>query len=233
MKTIAIMQPYFLPYIGYFQLMAAVDRFVVLDDVNYINRGWVNRNRLLLNGSARTFTLPIRGASQNKLICDIELVGEQGWRDKLIRTMQHAYGQAPCYAHVSALMECLVNYPSMRLDEFLLNSLRAIVRYLSLEVEIVSTSRVYKNAHLKSEERILDICRQERADVYINPIGGENLYERASFMEQGIQLKFLRSRPVSYTQGKGEHIPWLSILDVLMFNESFAVRQLLTEMDLV
>ena len=114
-----------------------------------------------------------------------------------------------------------------------LNSLRAIVRYLSLEVEIVSTSRVYKNAHLKSEERILDICRQERADVYINPIGGENLYERASFMEQGIQLKFLRSRPVSYTQGKGEHIPWLSILDVLMFNEPPAVQQLLAEMDLV
>ncbi len=143
MKTIAIMQPYFLPYIGYFQLMAAVDKFVMLDDVNYINRGWVNRNRLLLDGSARTFTLPIRSASQNKLICDIELVGEQSWRDKMIRTVRHAYGQAPCYAHVSALIERLVNYPSMRLDEFLLNSLRVITRYLSLEVEIESTSRVY------------------------------------------------------------------------------------------
>ncbi len=233
MKTIAIMQPYFLPYIGYFQLLAAVDKFVVLDDVNFINRGWVNRNRLLLNGVAHTFTVPLCGASQNKLICDIELVSELNWRDKLTRTIRQAYGQAPCYARVSALIGCLVNYPSVRLDEFLLNSIRQIVNCLSLDVEIVSTSRIYKNAHLKGQERILDICRQERADVYINPIGGESLYDRASFLEQGIKIHFLRSRPVSYPQGKDEHIPWLSILDVLMFNEPSAVRQLLAEMDLV
>lgn len=233
MKTIAIMQPYFLPYIGYFQLLAAVDKFVVLDDVNFINRGWVNRNRLLLNGVAHTFTVPLCGASQNKLICDIELVSELNWRDKLIRTIRQAYGQAPCYARVSALIGCLVNYPSVRLDEFLLNSIRQIVNCLSLEVEIVSTSRIYKNAKLKGQERILDICRQERADIYINPIGGESLYDRDSFLEQGIKIHFLRSRPVSYPQGKDEHIPWLSILDVLMFNEPSAVRQLLAEMDLV
>ena len=230
---LAIMQPYFLPYIGYFQLMAAVDKFVVLDDVNYINRGWVNRNRLLLNGLPHTFTLPIRGASQNKLICDIELVSERNWSDKLIRTIRQAYRQAPCYAHVSALIERLFHYPAVRLDEFLLNSLREILHYLSLEVNVVSTSRVYKNEHLKGQERILDICRQEQADGYINPIGGENLYDRASFLEQGIQLLFLRPRPISYPQGKGEYIPWLSILDVLMFNEPFAVRLLLAEMDLV
>src|SRR5712692_557565 len=162
MKTIAIMQPYFLPYIGYFQLLAAVDKFVVLDDVNYINRGWVNRNRLLLNGVAHTFTVPLCGASQNKLICDIELVSELDWRDKLTRTIRQAYGQAPCYARVSALIGCLVNYPSVRLDEFLLNSIREIVNCLSLEVEIVNTSRVYQNKHMKGKERILDICRQER-----------------------------------------------------------------------
>jgi hypothetical protein len=233
MKTIAIMQPYFLPYIGYFQLLAAVDKFIVLDDVNYINRGWVNRNRLLLNGATHTFTVPLRGASQNRLICDIELVSEQNWRDKLMRTFQQAYGQAPCYATISALLERLVNYTSARLDEFLLNSLREIVHYLSLEVKIVSTSRVYNNAYLKGQERILDICRQERADIYINPIGGVDLYDRARFLEEDIKLYFLRSRPVSYSQGKGEHVPWLSILDVLMFNEPPAVRKLLAEMDLL
>lgn len=233
MKTIAIMQPYFLPYIGYFQLLAAVDKFVVFDDVNFINRGWVNRNRLLLNGEAHSFTVPLRGASQNRLICEIELVGEQGWRDKLMRTTRQAYGQAPCFAQVFFLLERLINYPSVRLDEFLLNSLREVVCYLSLEVDIVSTSRIYQNAHLKGQERILDICRQERADVYINPIGGESLYDRPSFLEQGIKIHFLRSRPARYPQGKDEYIPWLSILDVLMFNEPPAVRQLLAEMDLV
>lgn len=233
MKTIAIMQPYFLPYIGYFQLMAAVDKFVVLDDVNFINRGWINRNRLLLNGVAHTFTVPLRGASQNKLICEIELDDDQGWREKLLRTIRQAYGKAPCYAQAYPLMESLINYSSVRLDEFLLNSLREIVRYLSLEVEIVSSSRIYKNTHLKGQERILDICRQERASVYINPIGGVDLYGRASFLEQGTQLYFLRSRPISYPQEKGEHVLWLSILDVLMFNEPSAVRRLLAERDLV
>ena len=229
MKRIAIMQPYFLPYIGYFQLMAAADKFVVFDDVNYINRGWINRNRLLLNGVAHTFTVPLRSASQNKLIFEIELDDNQSWREKLLRTIRQAYGKAPRYMQAYALMESLINYPSIKLDEFLLNSLREIVRYLSLDVKIVSSSRTYNNAHLKAQERILDICRQEQASTYINPIGGVDLYDRDDFSKQGVQLYFLRSRPINYSQGKGEHIPWLSIMDVLMFNEPDTVRRLLTE----
>ncbi len=233
MRSIAIMQPYFLPYIGYFQLMAAVDKFVVLDDVNYINRGWINRNRLLFNGAAHTFTVPLRGASQNRLICDLELVDERHWRDKLMRTIRQAYGAAPCYAPVSALLENIINYSAVRLSEYLVNSLREIVCYLSLETNIERTSHVYQNAYMKGQERIQDICRKERANVYVNPIGGLDLYDRASFLEQDIRLNFLRTRPISYSQGKGKHVPWLSIVDVLMFNEPSAVRKLLGEMDLI
>ena len=227
------MQPYFLPYIGYFQLMAAVDKFIIYDDVNYINRGWINRNRLLLNGVSHTFTVPLSRASQNRLICDIEVNDEQNWRIKLLRTIQQAYGQAPYYAQVSTLLEDVINYPSIRLDEFLLNSLREVVRYLSLNVEIVSSSRCYKNAHLKGQDRILDICRQEGADIYINPIGGVELYDRNNFSTQDVSLLFLQAHPISYSQGKSEHVPWLSILDVLMFNEPNTVRQLLTVMNLI
>ncbi len=233
MKTIAIMQPYFLPYIGYFQLLAAVDKFIVLDDVNYINRGWINRNRLLLNGVAHTFTVPLRGASQNRLICEIELDDNQGWREKLLRTIRQAYGKAPCYTQISALLESLINYPSTRLDEFILNSLREITRYLSLEVDIVNTSRIYENSHLKGQDRILAICQQECANVYINPIGGMDLYDRSGFAARELSLYFLCSRPISYSHGKGEHVPWLSIIDVLMFNEPSVVRKLLAETDLV
>jgi len=233
MQTIAIMQPYFLPYIGYFQLMAAVDRFVVFDDVNYINRGWINRNRLLLNGTAHTFTVPLRGASQNKLICEIELVNDDGWHDKLLRTIRLAYGKAQFYPQVWMLMEGIIRHPMRRLDEFLLNSLREIAGYLSLKTEIVGSSRVYGNANLRGQERILDICRQEGAERYVNAIGGETLYDRAQFCREGIELKFLRSRPISYAQGGGEFVPWLSILDVLMFNPQPEARRLLDEMDLV
>jgi len=230
---LAIMQPYFLPYIGYFQLLAAADKFVVLDDVNYINRGWINRNRLLLNGVAHTFTVPLRGASQNRLICEIELDDAQDWREKLLRTIRQAYRRAPCYVQASALLESIINHPSTRLDEFLLNSIREIVSYLSLEVEIVASSHIYQNTHLKGQERILDICRQEHASIYINPIGGVDLYDRASFSKYDLSLCFLRSRQVGYSQGKGEHVPWLSIMDVLMFNEPSVVRRLLAERDLV
>lgn len=233
MKTIAVIQPYFLPYIGYFQLVASVDKFVVLDDVNYINRGWVNRNRLLMNGAAHTFTVPLRGASQNRLICDIELVDEPDWRDKLLRTIRQAYGRAPCYGQVAPMLERVVNYPSLRLNEFLCNSLREVTQYLSLDVEIANTSRSYQNANLKGQERILDICRQERADAYINPIGGVCLYDRAAFLQQGVALHFLRPRPLNYRQAKAEHVPLLSMMDVLMFNDTSAVRQLLMERDLV
>jgi len=232
MKKLAIMQPYFLPYIGYFQLMAAVDMFIVFDDVNFINRGWINRNRVLLNGAAHMFTVPLRGASQNKLIHEIELTDEQYWREKLLRTLHQAYGKAPWYGQVSILIEKLINHPTIRLDEFLLNSIREIAGYLSLEVEIVGTSRIYNNANLKGQTRILDICRQERADMYINPIGGVDLYDRTSFAQHELTLNFLQSRQTIYSQGKCEHIAWLSIIDVLMFNEPTAVRQLLTEIDL-
>lgn len=122
-KRLANMQPYFLPYIGYFQLMAAVDKFVIFDDVNYINRGWINRNCLLMNGKAHTFTVPLRAASQNKLICEIELLDEQHWRDKLLRTMYQAYGKAAYYKQTDGLLERVINYPTTKLDEFLLNSL--------------------------------------------------------------------------------------------------------------
>jgi hypothetical protein len=229
---LGIMQPYFLPYIGYFQLIAMVDKFVLLDDVNYINRGWINRNRLLLNGSAHTFTIPLVGASQNKHICEIELVTEENWREKLLRTIRIAYAKAPYFEKTFYLIEEIINYPTKKLDDFLFHSICKIAKFISLDdKKIIRTSRIYNNKCLKGEERILDICLQEKADMYINPIGGVDLYDQNTFLEKGIQLHFLQSRPITYQQGKYEYVPWLSILDVLMYNEIAVVQQLLFEAD--
>lgn len=233
MTSVAIMQPYFLPYLGYFQLIAAVDKFVVLDDVNFIQRGWINRNRMLMNGAPHLFTLPLRGASQNRLICDLELVGDGVWREKLLRSLRQAYGRAPCYAQVSGMLEQMLHFPSVRLDLFLLNSLQLVMRYLALDTAVVSTSRLYGNAGLSGEQRIIDICRREGASDYINPAGGVSLYQRAHFEQHGIALHFLNSRPVAYPQGKNQHISGLSIVDVLMYNAPSAVQQLLKEKDLL
>lgn len=233
MKTIAIMQPYFLPYLGYFQLIAAVDKFVVLDDVNFIQRGWINRNRMLMNGAPHLFTLPLRGASQNRLICDLELVDDGAWRNKLLRTLHQAYGRAPYYAQVSGMLDDMLGFPSVRLDLFLLHSLQLVMRYLGLDTALEPTSRSYGNAGLSGEQRIIDICRREGASDYINPIGGVGLYQGAHFEREGIALHFLQSRPVIYPQGKNQHISGLSIIDVLMYNAPVAVQHLLKEKDLL
>jgi hypothetical protein len=188
---------------------------------------------MLLNGASHTFTLPLRRASQNKLICEIERDDNQRWREGILRTIHHAYSRAPNYGKVSVLLETIVSYPAILLSEFLVNSLREISCYLSLELDIVNTSRQYQNVELKGQERILDICLQENADCYINPIGGIDLYDRSSFAERSIKLYFLNSRPTNYSQGEQGHIASLSILDVLMFNDVQSVSQLLKERDLV
>ncbi len=221
------MQPYFLPYIGYFQLLSSVDKFVVFDDVNFINRGWINRNRILLNGKAHLFTVPLRRASQNKRICDLDIVADSDWSEKLMRTIQQAYLKAPYYLEVLSTVEDIVYFDTLKLDEYLLHSITSIARLLPIETEIVPTSRVYANATLHGQDRILDICRRESALVYINPIGGTELYDRNRFSRAGIELKFLRPMQTSYRQSSNEHLPFLSTLDVLMHNGVEGTRKLL------
>ena len=225
--TLAIMQPYFLPYIGYFSLLKAVDRFVVYDDVAFINRGWVNRNQILVGGKAHLFTIPLREASQNKKIREIELDESTRWREKLLRTVEQTYKKAPHFAPAYSLLAQVLQTPAGTIADLALNGLRAVNEYLGLRTELVPTSTVYQNSHLKAQERILNICRREGADRYINPIGGMELYDKSTFAEAGIELFFIQSEKVEYPQFGGEFVPWLSILDVLMFNSPTQVHALL------
>lgn len=231
--TIAIMQPYFLPYIGYYQLIKAVDKFVVYDDVNYINRGWINRNNILVGGKAHLFTIPLKDASQNKLIHEVALAEDAQWRKKLLKTIQQSYQKAPCYSNVYPVIESIVQYDTSTISELALQSLIQVNEYLGINTEIVPSSTVYANADLKAQDRILDICQQEQATRYINPIGGMELYDRQKFAEAGIELFFIKSSSVSYPQFKNDFVPWLSMLDVLMFNDVSTIHELLTAYELI
>ncbi len=230
---LAVMQPYLLPYIGYFQLMAAVDRFVLFDDVNYIQRGWINRNRILLDGRPHRFTLPLRGASQNRRICEIERMDDPSWAPRLLRIIHQAYGRAPYYAAVAPLLERILGNPAVLLADYLRHSLEAVHNHLGLGCELVPSSRVYGNAALRGQDRILDICLQEGAEFYINAIGGAALYDCDAFGAQGVSLRFLRSHQTNYPQWGDAHLPWLSIIDALMFNSISELRRLLCEHDLL
>ena len=232
-KKLAIMQPYFLPHIQYFQLISAVDTFVIYDDVHFINRGWINRNRILLKGVPYMFTIPLQAASQNKLICEIQLSNYNLWQTKALRTLALQYKKAPCYSSVMPLLEKIFRYQATHLTEFILSSLKEVVQYIGLKTVIKPTSRIYENSHLHAQTRILDICKSEYAQIYINTSGGRNLYDSDVFIENGIQLKFLSSQPSKYHQNQAEFIGSLSIIDVLMFNELEVIRSMLKDYKLL
>lgn len=230
---LAIMQPYIFPYIGYFQLIKAVDKFVIYDDVNFINRGWINRNRILVNGKDSLFTIPLKEASQNKLINEIEVNWDDAWKSKWLKTLEQSYKKAPYFQQVRPIIEQTLEQEKTIFSEIIVENLKLINAYLGITTEIISSSSIYQNTELKAQTRIVDICVQEKANHYINPIGGIELYQKEVFEEQGMQLNFIKSKPVQYPQLKNDFVPWLSIIDVLMFNSVEQIQTFLDSYELV
>jgi len=229
------MQPYLFPYIGYYQLMHAVDRFVVYDDVTFIKQGWINRNRLLINGQPSFFVVPAKNASSFVLIRDTPVDDSpqhREWVAKLLKTFENAYRRAPEFPRVFPIVEAVFAAPATRVAEIAVASLKLVAEYLELRPVWVDSSTIYDNAHLKGEERVLAICRAEGATQYVNPPGGEELYSRDRFDAQGVELRFLRPRPIEYPQFGAPFVPWLSIVDVLMFNTRDAIRSFMCQYDL-
>jgi hypothetical protein len=228
---LAIMQPYLFPYLGYFQLVAAADRFVFFDDVNYINRGWINRNRVLLGDEVHYMTVPLSGASQTRKINEIDIQPRDLWLRKLLESIRHAYAKAPHYARVSQLLGDVLGSTATStvtsIGTLASRSVVDVARYLKLDTDFVMSSAPYGNAALKGEQRLLDICAKERADCYVNLPGGKDLYAPDTFASAGVELRFIEPALPPYPQhGKTFH-PGLSILDVLMFNDPDEARAML------
>lgn len=229
---VAIMQPYFFPYIGYFQLINAVDKFIIYDDVNYINKGWINRNNILVNGKSNLFTLPLKEASQNKKINEIVLIEDTKWKLKFLQTISQNYKKAKNFESVFPLIEKSINSEEKNISKYNTIQIKTICEYLNITTEIISSSTIYNNRHLKASERILDICLKEKAKIYINPSGGTNLYSVEYFMTKGIDLVFLKSKSIIYKQLSNDFIPWLSVIDLLMFNDINSLTYILKQFEL-
>jgi hypothetical protein len=229
---LAIMQPYVFPYIGYFQLINTVDKFVILDDVNYIMRGWINRNSILVNGNEHLFSVPVKKASQNNLIFECEL-GEYKWKIKFLKTLEFSYKKAPYYKDCINIISSILLNDEKNLSTWLTFQIKQICSYLNIKTLIVESSRLYSNQHLKAQTRIIDICSQEKATVYYNSIGGRELYNSMEFGKNNIELKFLKAVPVSYPQGNSEFVPFLSIIDVMMFNSVNSIQEMLNKFELI
>ncbi|MCF6185623.1 MAG: WbqC family protein [Bacteroidales bacterium] len=232
---IAIMQPYLFPYIGYFQLINAVDKFIFYDDVNFIKQGWINRNNILVVGNKYVFSLPIEQISSFKKINEtkINLNIYKKSKQKLLKTIQQSYKKAPFYEDVMILIENVLNFESKYISDFAKQSIIGVCTFLEIKTEIIKSSEIYNNDNLKSVNRVIDICKKEVATHYLNPIGGIELYNKQKFKEQNLELNFLKSKEVIYKQFNNLFIPNLSIIDVMMFNSKDEIKQMLLEYELV
>lgn len=219
------MQPYFLPYIGYWQLIQAVDKFVVLDDVNYINRGWINRNRIADKGEPHWMTLPLVGASQNRLISEINLLPDDGWKSRLIKKVEDSYRGEPLFQPTMQVFREVVQCAQGNLSVYLAASIQRICDLLGLAAEIIPTSRIFPKEDLKGQHRILDICIRLGADEYLNPPGGRDLYDSELFAGRGIKLMFLGApQPDLGLKSGSQGGETLSILDTIMMNPMEVIR---------
>lgn len=223
---IAIMQPYFFPYIGYFQLIRAVDLFIVYDNIKYTKKGWINRNQMLVNGKAEIFTIPLKSDSDSLDIGERKL-SEDFDREKLLKKILGAYRRAPNFAKTFHLVEEIVRCADPNLFHYLHHSLHRICEHLEISTQIKVSSEVPIDHSLKSQEKVLALCRAVGATSYVNAIGGLGLYAQQEFLKNGVDLKFIRSNPFEYAQFGEPFVPWLSIIDVMMFNLNPVIKHLI------
>lgn len=232
MMKIGIMQPYFFPYIGYFQLIKSVDVFVIYDNIKYTKKGWINRNRMLQNGKDVMFSLPLKNDSDSLDVCERELSTDFN-RDKLLNQIKGAYRRAPYFEQTYLLVESIVRYKDSNLFRYLHNSIVSTCNYLGIDTDIKISSEIANDHSLKNQDKVLSLCEALGANTYINAIGGMELYSKERFSNKGIDLKFIKSKPFEYAQLGAEFVPWLSIIDVMMFNSAKTIQEQFIEFDLI
>ena len=227
---VAIMQPYLFPYLGYYQLAAAVDHWVFYDDVMFIKKGYINRNSLLVNGTAYRFSVPIRDQSQFRPINEHHAIPPF---DGILKTISQAYAKAPSFSCIFPMIQSVLDGRETSIARIAGASLHAVFDYLGIPLQATWSSEIPGHQHLKGQDRILSICKSLEASEYVNPIGGLELYDEDTFTTRGIGLRFHRMRPVFYPQGCHPFVPNLSMIDVLMHNDRDGVMLLLRECDLI
>ena len=240
---LAIMQPYFLPYIGYFQLINSVDRFISYDNVSYTTRSWINRNRVLIrSGSIAYITVPVKHSGSDTYIHSIRIDNSQNWRQRILRTLYLNYRYAPFFEESFPLMEKLLIEHYDMISALNRKSLALICRHLGIDTLFIDDSGRYSaieeqlktaEASDKKHSRIISICKQEMADIYVNAIGGEKLYSKDIFMSEKINLLFIKTGQFRYNQNQSIFHPNLSIIDVLMYAGVKKTKEFLNLYELV
>ena len=215
---IALMQPYFLPYLGYFQLIAASDCFVLYDNVQFIKNGWIERNRYLLEGEPKWFGLPLAKGSHSQLINQRQ-VSPHFDIDTVISRLAFAYRNAPHAERTLTWLEALLKLPAGNVAEFNELALRSCCSLLRIHTPIVRASEWAPVSHAKGQARVIETIRAIGGTRYLNPVAGGAMYDSVEFADAGYALELLEPELGAYEQLGKPFVPALSILDLLMFND--------------
>jgi len=235
-SSLSIMQPYIFPYIGYFHLIESTDQIVFYDDVSYIKQGWINRNRILSNGKPLTFTIPLSKASSFELISntfinkDIYAI----WKTKFLKTLKQSYSRAPFFEPVFTLISSVLDADYESVSDLAISSVALVYKFLDREIRYTTSSICSPSTTgLDKADRIIKITRDMGYDSYVNPVGGQELYDKSYFQDRGVQLGFVQSREIEYRQFGDEFVPWLSIIDLLMFNSKTSMEEILSAYEII
>lgn len=252
---LAIMQPYFFPYIGYFQAIKAVDEYVLYDNLYFSKGVSMYRNKYVNHtGNAFFFIVPLNEKSSFKKIGDVQVLDNAKWRKKMLLDFYINYKRAKYFDDVYPILEYVINYPTNKLSVLNYQSIKSVCDYLKINTKIITdvslfndledklisdeiNEKLFPNVKLKNWDRkvvrILEICKTKEAKIYINAIGGMNLYSKDDFSANGIDLNFVKTKQISYKQFGNEFVPNMSIIDILMFNSIEEVNHLLDQYELI
>ena len=225
-NSVAVMQPYAFPFIGYFQLINSVDHFVFYDDVNFIKKGWINRNRIIINKNDFQFTISLHKISQFKKIKEIKVLSD----NKLLKNIQQEYKKAPYFDEVYPLLKNILDFEYDSIAHLAGTTVIEVSNYLNIKTKFYySSSLSPETVNHDRADRLISITKNFNVSHYINSIGGKVLYDKTYFKKNGVKLSFLQPTITPYEQNTAEFIPGLSIIDVLMNNsKEKIIRELLT-----
>lgn len=229
---IAIMQAYFLPYLGYWQLINAVDIFVVYDNIQYVKQSWINRNRFLQNGKDVLFSIPLKNDSDFLDIKD-RFIASNFNKIKLLNQIKNAYTKAPYFKEAFPVFKNIIINNEVNLFKYVFCSIQKICEYLGIKTKIIISSSLNIDHSLKAEQKIEVMCKKLNINNYINAIGGQKLYNKSNFKQAGINLSFIATKDIKYKQYNNEFVPWLSIIDVMMFNSIEEIKKMLDNYELI
>ncbi len=253
---LAAKQPYFMPYIGFFQEINAVDRFVLYDNIAFIKQGWVNRNRIALRGQHEfSIMVPLRNQSSNRTIAETVIDNTRPWQNKMLKMLAMNYGNSQYFNETFPVLEEIMSTRYRTIAELNDDSIIRICRHLCIDTEIVRDEGRYPDLEERLarfdgvdysefpefEElrtprkviRIIELLRAEGCNHYMDSAGAAKLYFKDEFRHYGIELSFIRTNPISYPHISQEFIPNLSIIDLLMQAGRDATIKLLDEYTII